>query len=84
MASSVASNGSPTLRRTINRSQENAGLADDAVDRMTARMVSFPSHHTLSHPLFMAISVPIQAALQLFIYNLHRQPFLAEYPAGTL
>ncbi|PQE04118.1 pumilio-family RNA binding repeat protein [Rutstroemia sp. NJR-2017a BVV2] len=34
MASSVASNGSPTFRRTI-RSQENS---EDAVDRMTTRM----------------------------------------------
>ncbi|KAF7872221.1 hypothetical protein EAF04_003146 [Stromatinia cepivora] len=39
MASSVASNGSPTLRRTIDRSShENSGLGDDAIDKMTARM----------------------------------------------
>lgn len=41
MASSVASNGSPTLRRTMDRSSlENPGLNDDAIDKMTTRMVS--------------------------------------------
>jgi hypothetical protein len=49
MASSVASNGSPTFRRTI-RSQENS---EDAVDRMTTRMVSFISFKLLPFgPLF--------------------------------
>ncbi|TGO13462.1 hypothetical protein BTUL_0069g00290 [Botrytis tulipae] len=39
MASSVASNGSPTFRRTIDRSShENPGLGDDAVDKLTTRM----------------------------------------------
>ncbi|RAL62821.1 hypothetical protein DID88_004663 [Monilinia fructigena] len=39
MASSVASNGSPTLRRSMNQSQENSALgADDVADKMTPRM----------------------------------------------
>ncbi|ESZ92771.1 putative Meiotic coiled-coil protein 2 [Sclerotinia borealis F-4128] len=39
MASSVASNGSPTLRRTMDRCHENSGLVvDDVVDKMSARM----------------------------------------------
>ncbi|KAK6608753.1 hypothetical protein H4I96_03453 [Botrytis cinerea] len=39
MASSVASNGSPTLRRTIDRSShENSGFGDDSVDKLTTRM----------------------------------------------
>ncbi|APA05854.1 hypothetical protein sscle_01g006240 [Sclerotinia sclerotiorum 1980 UF-70] len=39
MASSVASNGSPILRRTMDRSShENSGLGDDTVDKITTRM----------------------------------------------
>lgn len=62
MASSVASNGSPTLRRTIDRSShENPGFGDDAVDKLTTRMVSlhllqfFPSFF-----LLIAISVSLK------------------------
>ncbi|EDN96835.1 hypothetical protein SS1G_01761 [Sclerotinia sclerotiorum 1980 UF-70] len=67
MASSVASNGSPILRRTMDRSShENSGLGDDTVDKITTRMAATalstnklgnqaaPKKMKLSHETFVA------------------------------